>query len=200
MFTGIIESLGSIVALRKEGGNLHLTIRSDISHTLKIDQSIAHNGVCLTVVKQEADTHTVTAIAETLSKSSLGFLKKGDKINLERCMKVNDRIDGHFVQGHIDTTAHCLQVEEKDGSWVYYFQYNSTQNKQILVDKGSVCIDGVSLTVVKAEENGRFSVAIIPYTHEHTIFKTYQKGSIVNIEFDIIGKYISRLFEIHHRK
>ncbi len=191
MFTGIIETLGTIQQIEKEGTNIHFTIASSISNELKIDQSIAHNGVCLTVVAQTGDTHVVTAIEETLIRSSLGQLKQGSVVNLERCMKANDRVDGHFVQGHVDQTGICERVEEQDGSWYYHFSFE--QKEHVLVEKGSITIDGTSLTVVEAHD-GAFSVAIIPYTHEHTVFHSYQKGTIVNLEFDIIGKYITRLF------
>ncbi len=192
MFTGIIETLGTIQKIEKEGTNLHFTIASSISNELKIDQSIAHNGVCLTVVAQEGDTHVVTAIEETLVRSSLGQLKEGSVVNLERCMKASDRVDGHFVQGHVDQTGVCKQVEERNGSWYFYFTFE--QKEHVVVEKGSITIDGTSLTVVEAKE-GALSVAIIPYTYEHTVFHSYEVGSIVNLEFDIIGKYITRLFE-----
>ncbi len=193
MFTGIIETLGTVKQLEWEQSNLHLSIESSISQELKIDQSIAHNGVCLTVVAQDSDQHTVTAIKETLLKTSLGQLKEGSKVNLERCLLPSSRLDGHFVQGHVDQTAHCIAIEEAKGSWYYRFQYEN-DGSNVLVNKGSICIDGTSLTLVEAEKN-TFSVAIIPYTYEHTIFHQYQIGTIVNIEFDIIGKYISKLFQ-----
>ena len=192
MFTGIIETLGIIKKLEQEGENLHLTIQSDVSELLKIDQSIAHNGVCLTVVEQKDDTHVVTAIYETMIKTSLGQLKVGDKVNLERCMRADSRIDGHFVQGHVDQTAVCTNVTDANGSWYYAFEYEPLTDN-ILVDKGSICIDGTSLTVVEAKKNA-FTVAIIPYTHEHTVFHQYKVGTVVNLEFDMIGKYITKLF------
>ncbi len=197
MFTGIIETLGSVTALVSDGSNLHISIQSPISKELKIDQSIAHNGVCLTVIAVEGDIHTVTAIHETLIKSSLNQLEVGSKVNLERCMQVGARLDGHFVQGHVDQTAVCTHIEESDGSWYYTFKYdNKTDN--ILVDKGSITVDGTSLTIVKAEANS-FSVAIIPYTHEHTVFHTYQIGTVINLEFDVIGKYIIKMFKSYQQ-
>ena len=193
MFSGIIEGLGEVVSLRKEKNNLHITVKSDFTHELKIDQSIAHNGVCLTVVNIENDTYTVTAIDETLSKTNLGLLNKGDKINLERCMKLGDRLDGHIVQGHVDQTGICTLVQETNGSWLFTFEYDRAKNN-ITVEKGSVSINGASLTVVNSLANS-FSVCIIPYTFNHTNFHTFKKGTVVNLEFDILGKYISRLME-----
>ncbi len=192
MFTGIIEKVGIIKKIEKEGTNLHFTIQSSISNELKIDQSIAHNGVCLTVVQQEKDTHTVTAIQETLDRTSLGQWTEGSKVNLERCMTANARVDGHFVQGHVDQIATCSKIEELNGSWYFHFNYKPTD--QVIVEKGSITVDGTSLTLVNAAAD-HFSVAIIPYTYENTVFHTYQAGTIVNIEFDMIGKYITRLFE-----
>ncbi len=193
MFTGIIETLGKVISLKKEGTNLHITISSPIASELKIDQSIAHNGVCLTVVNilQSTNTYTVTAIQETISKTNLGSLKEGDLINLERCLKIGDRLDGHMVQGHVDTIATCKKIEDQNGSHVFTFEYNSSENK-LIVEKGSVCINGVSLTVVNAQQK-QFSVAIIPYTFEHTTFNKVKAGDTVNIEFDIIGKYVARM-------
>ncbi|WP_374165193.1 riboflavin synthase [Arcticibacter sp. MXS-1] len=191
MFTGIIETLGEVTALRHEGGNLHITVSSGIAGELKIDQSVAHNGVCLTVVALNENSHTVTAIEETLSKSSLGQLEVGSLINLERCMQLNGRLDGHIVQGHVDQTAQCTAVQEMDGSWLYTFSYDASKGN-VTVEKGSITVNGVSLTVVDSQED-RFSVAIIPYTHEHTNFKTIKEGTVVNLEFDIIGKYVARL-------
>jgi riboflavin synthase len=191
MFSGIIETLAEVKALRKEQSNLHITVQSGFTSELKIDQSIAHNGVCLTVVNIAGDQYTVTAIDETLRKTNLGSLKIGDKINLERCMKVGDRIDGHIVQGHVDQTAVCKKAEETNGSWLFTFEYDPSQNN-ITVEKGSVCINGVSLTVVDSQHHS-FSVCIIPYTFEHTNFKTIQPGSIVNLEFDILGKYVQKI-------
>lgn len=191
MFSGIIEDLGEVVALRKEKSNLHITIKSNFTSELKIDQSIAHNGVCLTVVDITNNSYTVTAIAETLQKTNLDLLKIKDSINLERCMKLGDRLDGHIVQGHVDQTAVCKNVVEMDGSWMFTFEYDASQNN-ITVEKGSVCINGVSLTVVNSKNNS-FSVCIIPFTFEHTNFKNILSGTIVNLEFDILGKYIRKL-------
>jgi riboflavin synthase len=193
MFSGIVETLAEVVLLKKEQNNLHISVKCGFSHELKIDQSIAHNGVCLTVVSIKEDTYTVTAIDETLKKTNLSLLNVGDKVNLERCMKVGDRLDGHIVQGHVDQTAVCTSVEESNGSWTYTFDYDPAQNN-ITVEKGSVCVNGVSLTVVNSKDHS-FSVCIIPYTHEHTNFKYIQKGTIVNLEFDILGKYISKLMK-----
>ncbi len=195
MFTGIIESLGTIKNIQKEGSNIHFTITSAISHELKIDQSVSHNGVCLTVVALEDGAHTVTAIQETLNRSNLGALKIGSLVNLERAMLANARLDGHLVQGHVDTTAECVEVETLEGSWYYSFRYTPTE-AHLLVDKGSICINGVSLTVVEPQGD-LFSVAIIPYTFEHTTFKTLQAGHPVNLEFDIIGKYIARYAKLY---
>lgn len=191
MFTGIIEEIGEIIDLKKEGSNLHLTIKSALSNTLKIDQSVAHNGVCLTVIKKNKTKHTVTAIKETLDITTLGALQIGSKINLERAMQAGARLDGHMVQGHVDQTAYITKITPKNGSWDFHFKFHKTP-KFTLVNKGSVCIDGTSLTVVKATKNS-FFVSIIPYTFEHTIFHTYQVGDAVNIEFDVIGKYVERL-------
>ncbi len=194
MFTGIIETIGTVKNIVAEGTNLHFTIQSPISNELKIDQSVSHNGVCLTVVAMDAanTTHTVTAIHETLIKTNLGNWQVGSIVNIERCMPANGRFDGHIVQGHVDQTATCTNVEEADGSWYYTFEYEPKGN--ITVEKGSVTINGVSLTVVNSTNKG-FSVAIIPYTYEHTNFKTLQVGQTVNLEFDIVGKYIARLLE-----
>ncbi len=195
MFTGIIETIGQVQAIRQEGSNVHFTIASPISSALKIDQSVSHNGVCLTVVATGEGTHTVTAVEETLQRSNLGFLKNGDPINLERAMQANGRLDGHFVQGHVDVTGTCLGVETLDGSWYFHIEY-PFQAEYLLVDKGSICMNGVSLTVVKPTENlegnARFSVAIIPYTFENTNFKTLKAGDKVNLEFDVIGKYVAK--------
>jgi riboflavin synthase len=195
MFTGIIESLGKVEKLEKEGSNLHITISSTLSSALKIDQSVSHNGVCLTVVNIENDQYIVTAIEETLVRTNLGLLKIGDTVNLERAMLSSARLDGHMVQGHVDATATCLGVEERDGSWYYRFNYQPSP-EHLLVDKGSICINGVSLTVVEPIED-TFSVAIIPYTYANTTFKNLKKGSTINLEFDIIGKYIGRYFEVY---
>lgn len=191
MFTGIIEEIGEINTIKKDGTNLQFTIKSNLSKSLKIDQSLAHNGVCLTVVKCDKNSHTVTAIKETLDITTLSQLKKGYKVNLERAMQAGARLDGHMVQGHIDQTASIINIEEKDGSWNFHFEFDK-KPLFTLVNKGSVCIDGTSLTVVKSKKK-KFSVSIIPYTFEHTIFSTYKIGTRVNIEFDIIGKYVERL-------
>jgi len=191
MFSGIIEELGEVTNLRKEQNNLHITVKSNFASELKIDQSIAHNGVCLTVIAINGNEYTVTAIEETLQKTNLGLLTVGDKINLERCMKLGDRLDGHIVQGHVDQTATCTDVKETNGSWMFTFEYNSSSNN-ITVEKGSICANGVSLTVVNSQNNS-FSVCIIPYTYEHTNFHSIKKDSVVNLEFDIVGKYISKL-------
>ena len=194
MFTGIIETLGTVQQLEKEGGNLHITVASSITQELKIDQSVSHNGVCLTVVSIDGDAYTVTAIEETLEKTNLGDLTIGDVVNLERAMKLGARLDGHIVQGHVDQTATCVQIEQKDGSWFFTFSYDSSLNN-VTIEKGSITVDGVSLTVVDSQKD-RFSVAIIPYTYEHTRFNTYQEGKMVNLEFDVIGKYVARLMEL----
>lgn len=192
MFTGIIESLGEVVAIEKEKKNIHFTIESPISKDLKVDQSVAHNGVCLTVTEKTKSYHKVTAIDETILKTNFNDLKVGSSVNLERCLKMGARLDGHMVQGHVDDIAICEEVIEDNGSWRYTFKGNE-EAKRLLVNKGSVCINGVSLTVVEA--NGLvFDVAIIPYTYENTTFKFIQKGQGVNIEFDIIGKYILKNF------
>lgn len=191
MFTGIIETLGKVTHLAQEQENLHITVASSISKELKIDQSVAHNGVCLTVVECDDKTHTVTAIYETLQKTNLNKLGLGSLVNLERCMQMNSRLDGHIVQGHVDQTAKCLSVEEQDGSWLYTFCYDETLGN-VTVEKGSVCVNGISLTVVNSLK-GQFSVAIIPYTFENTNLQQVGEGTIVNIEFDIIGKYVARL-------
>ena len=194
MFTGIIEDLGVITKLRHDLDNLHITIKSKITSELKIDQSIAHNGVCLTVVDLENDQYTVTAIKETLDKTNLGGLKNNDTINIERSLKLGDRLDGHIVQGHVDQTATCIDVQENNGSWTYSFMYNKGFGN-ITIEKGSVTINGVSLTVVDSKKD-TFSVAIIPYTYEHTNFNAFEIGTIVNIEFDVIGKYIAKLNDL----
>ncbi len=191
MFTGIIETLGVLKNLKREEENLHITVESDFTKELKIDQSVSHNGVCLTVVELDGDQYTVTAIQETLKKTNLQFLEVGDKINLERGMKVGDRLDGHIVQGHVDQIAKCILVESEEGSWKYRFEYDSETNN-ITIEKGSITVNGVSLTVVDSERNS-FSVAIIPFTYEQTTFQHLKPGDIVNLEFDVIGKYVSRL-------
>ena len=189
MFTGIIEEVATVVALEKDQENLHITVKSNLTSELKIDQSVAHNGVCLTVVQLADQTYTVTAIKETLDKSNIGLLEVGSKVNLERSMVMNGRIDGHIVQGHVDQTATCVQIEEQEGSTIFSFEYD-TKNGNLTVEKGSVTVNGVSLTVVNSQA-GRFSVAIIPYTIEHTNFHTFFVGAKVNLEFDIIGKYVA---------
>ncbi len=190
MFTGIIEHIGEVVSLEREQDNLHISMRTPITSELKIDQSVAHNGVCLTVVAIQDDVYTVTAIKETLDKSNLGQLVVGHKVNIERCMKLGDRLDGHIVQGHVDQTARCTHISQEQGWHTYTFEYTPSQN--ITVEKGSVCVNGVSLTVVNSQKNS-FSVAIIPYTYEHTNFRYLEVGSTVNLEFDIIGKYITKM-------
>ncbi len=196
MFSGIVEEAASVVRLKKEGGNLHLTLTCSFVNELSIDQSISHNGVCLTVVDIKDQEYTVTAIQETLDKTNLGLLKPGDKVNLERSLLVNGRLDGHIVQGHVDQTAVCTLVEETDGSWRYTFEYDFDKAMALqgyrTVEKGSVCVNGVSLTVCDSRDNA-FSVAIIPYTYEHTNFHRIKAGTVVNIEFDILGKYLSRM-------
>jgi riboflavin synthase len=193
MFTGIIETLGKVVDLQQDQGNLHITVESVIAHELKIDQSVAHNGVCLTVVAVADGIHTVTAIEETLNKTNIGHLKVGEPVNLERCMQMNARLDGHIVQGHVDQTAVCTAFKELDGSWEYTFEYDAATGN-VTVEKGSICVNGISLTVVNSTENS-FSVAIIPYTFEHTNLHNVRVGSLANLEFDIIGKYVARLMQ-----
>ena len=196
MFSGIVEEAAQVVALQADKGNLHLTMRCSFVDELKIDQSVAHNGVCLTVVSKTADAYTVTAVQETLDRSNLGQLKVGDKVNLERSMLMNGRLDGHIVQGHVDQTAVCTEVSEADGSWYYTFTYRfdkaMARQGYLTVEKGSVCVNGVSLTVCNSKDDS-FQVAIIPYTHDHTNFCQIEKGTVVNLEFDIVGKYISRM-------
>jgi len=191
MFTGIIETLGTIAEIKKDNDNLHLTIASSITNELKIDQSVSHNGVCLTVVGINNDQYTVTAIRETLEKTNLGDWNTGDVVNLERAMKLGDRLDGHIVQGHVDQTGICTNIENANGSWYYTFEYDSALNN-ITIEKGSITVNGVSLTVVNSKHN-EFSVAIIPYTYEHTNFHSFKVGTKINLEFDVIGKYVSRL-------
>ena len=194
MFTGIIETLGTIKELQKDNDNLHITVNSSITNELKIDQSVAHNGVCLTVVGIENDNYTVTAIQETINKTNLSDWKTNDVVNLERAMKLGDRLDGHIVQGHVDQTGICKNVEEANGSWYFTFEYDAALSN-ITIEKGSVTVNGVSLTVVNSKLN-EFSVAIIPYTYEHTNFHNFKIGSKVNLEFDVIGKYVKRLNEM----
>lgn len=197
MFSGIVEEAGEVVKAERESGNLHLTVRCSFTDELRIDQSVSHNGVCLTVVSLNGDgTYTVTAIRETLERSNLGALKPGDLVNLERSMKIDGRLDGHIVQGHVDTTAECTALEEADGSWYYTFRYafdpEMARKGYVTVEKGSVTVNGVSLTVCDSERDS-FRVAIIPYTHDHTNFCRIVPGTKVNLEFDIIGKYIARI-------
>ena len=193
MFSGIVETTARVAASREEGGNRHFTLECPFTDELKIDQSIAHNGVCLTVVSIEGDRYTTTAIRETLLKSNLGGLRVGDPVNLERSMRPDALLDGHIVQGHVDQTARCTAIDEADGSWYFAFEYDPSQGN-VTVEKGSVAVNGVSLTVVDSRE-GAFRVAIIPYTYEHTNFHALKVGSTVNLEFDIVGKYIARLME-----
>jgi len=194
MFTGIIETLGIIKDILKEDENLHITVSSSITNELKIDQSVAHNGVCLTVVAIENDTYTVTAIKETIDKTNVGDWKIADIVNLERAMKLGDRLDGHIVQGHVDQTGICKAVQETEGSWKFTFEYDASLNN-ITIEKGSITVNGVSLTVVDSKRN-EFSVAIIPYTYEHTNFKNFQLGTKINLEFDVIGKYVTKLHSL----
>lgn len=191
MFTGIIESLGTVKEVRQDQDNLHLTISAAITPELKIDQSVAHNGVCLTVVAIDSDSYTVTAIRETIEKTNLGDWKTSDSVNLERAMKLGDRLDGHIVQGHVDQIGICKSVENANGSWYYTFEYDEKLNN-LTIEKGSITVNGVSLTVVNSKQN-QFSVAIIPYTYEHTNFKNFEVGTKINLEFDVIGKYVARL-------
>lgn len=195
MFTGIIESLGIIKSIAQEKGNLHLCISSSISSELKVDQSVAHNGICLTVIKINGDTYTVTAIDETIQKTNIADWKVGQKVNLERAMRLGDRLDGHLVQGHVDQVGICKSIEEKNGSWFFTFEYE-TCSGNTTIEKGSVCVNGVSLTVVDSLP-GRFSVAIIPYTYEHTTFHQISLGHNINLEFDVIGKYLRKLSEVY---
>lgn len=194
MFTGIIEDLGVVTKIEKEEDNLHITIKSSITNELKIDQSVAHNGVCLTVVAINNDEYTVTAIDETLQKSNIGSLAVNDVVNLERAMKLGARLDGHIVQGHVDQVAECSSIKETNGSWIFTFNYNSSLGN-VTIEKGSITVNGVSLTVVNSKNNS-FSVAIIPYTYENTGFKNFKIGDLVNLEFDVIGKYVKRLMNI----
>ncbi|MCY4779535.1 riboflavin synthase [Sphingobacterium sp. UT-1RO-CII-1] len=194
MFTGIIETLGEIQHIESDGGNIHYYIKSSISKDLKIDQSVSHDGVCLTVVGINEDIHQVTAIQETLIKSNLGNLKKGDIVNLERCTPANGRFDGHIVQGHVDQTATCVNIKDQEGSYVFTFEYTPKHNN-ITVEKGSITVNGISLTVIDSEPN-RFSVAIIPYTLEHTNLSKIRIKDIVNIEFDIVGKYVAKIMSM----
>ena len=200
MFSGIVETMAQIVKIEQEQTNKHFTLRNPYGEPLKIDQSIAHNGVCLTVVKMEGDLYTVTAMQETLNRTNLGEAKEGDWVNLERSMLLGERLDGHIVQGHVDQTAECVDIQDAEGSWYFTFKYKfdkeMAKRGYLTVDKGSVTVNGVSLTVCNPTDDS-FQVAIIPYTYEHTNFHTFQKGSIVNIEFDIIGKYLSRMMHFN---
>jgi len=192
MFTGIIETLGVIQEIEKDKGNLHVTIASSITAELQIDQSVAHNGICMTIVAINQDCYTVTAIGETVKKTNLSYWQAGDTVNLERAMRLGDRLDGHIVQGHVDQIGTCIAVQETNGSWFYTFEYDQDFNN-ITIEKGSITVNGVSLTVVDSKKK-EFSVAIIPYTYEHTNFKTFEVGTKINLEFDMIGKYVSRLY------
>jgi riboflavin synthase len=194
MFTGIIETLGRVEKIEKDRKNINFTIQTNITHELKIDQSVAHNGVCLTVVAISGKNYVVTAIKETLDKTNLGLLSETDLVNIERAMKLGDRLDGHIVQGHVDQTAVCTEISENNGSWIFTFVYDVNANN-ITIEKGSVTVNGVSLTVVDSKKN-QFSVAIIPYTYTHTGFSKFKKGTVVNLEFDVIGKYVARLHQI----
>ncbi|HWR99724.1 MAG TPA: riboflavin synthase [Prolixibacteraceae bacterium] len=202
MFSGIIEGMGTVVSIVKDQENVHLTLECNFTNELKVDQSLSHNGVCLTVVSIDGNSYTVTAIMETLLKTNLGLLKPGDKVNLERSMKMDGRLDGHIVQGHVDQTAKCEEVVEAEGSWYYTFKYafdlEKARQGYMTVEKGSVTVNGVSLTVVNSQKDS-FQVAIIPYTFEHTNFHAITRGSVINLEFDIIGKYLSRLAEFSNQ-
>lgn len=192
MFTGIIESLGKVQEIKKDKDNVNITIESSITDELKIDQSVAHNGICMTIVSIDKNLYTVTAIAETIKKTNLSQLKVGDSVNLERAMRLGDRLDGHIVQGHVDQVGSCIVANETNGSWYYTFEYDDSIGN-ITIEKGSITVNGVSLTVVDSRKN-QFSVAIIPYTYEHTNFNSFEIGTKVNLEFDLIGKYISKLY------
>jgi len=196
MFTGIIETLGTVENIQKENDNLHITLSSSITKELKIDQSVSHNGICLTVVNIKDDSYTVTAIKETIDKTNLENWKVGEVVNLERAMKLGDRLDGHIVQGHVDQTGICKKIEDANGSIYFTFEYDKTQNN-ITIEKGSITVNGVSLTVVNSKEN-EFSVAIIPYTLEHTNFKNFVVGTKINLEFDVVGKYVARLHALRN--
>jgi riboflavin synthase len=195
MFTGIIESLARVAAIRHEGSNVHFTITSSLAHELRIDQSVAHNGVCLTVVAIDDNNYVVTAVAETLAKTNLATWKVGDEVNIERSLKIGDRLDGHFVQGHVDTTATCIEKQTLEGSWLFRFRF-PVAFAALIIEKGSVCINGVSLTVFNAGKD-EFTVTIIPYTYEHTNFHNIMEGTVVNIEFDVLGKYLLRRQELN---
>jgi riboflavin synthase len=197
MFTGIVETMGKVVNIERDKGNVHFTIETPIAKELKVDQSMAHDGVCLTTVKVDTKKmqYMVTAVQETLDRSNMGHLKIGDKINLERCMKMDGRLDGHIVQGHVDQTATCLAVEETNGSWKYTFEYDPSVGN-ITVEKGSISVNGVSLTIVDSGKNF-FSVAIIPYTYDNTNFHNFKPGTVVNLEFDVLGKYVAKLLKLY---
>ncbi|MDR1417508.1 MAG: riboflavin synthase [Prevotellaceae bacterium] len=195
MFSGIVEATASVAALEREKENLHITLECPFAKELKVDQSVAHNGVCLTVVRCNDRTYTVTAILETLQKSNLGLLRQGDEVNVERSMKIDSLLDGHLVQGHVDQTAVCSEVREADGSWYFTFTYDAAAGN-ITVEKGSIAVNGVSLTVVNSQ-HGSFQVAIIPYTYEHTNFHAIGQGTVVNLEFDVVGKYIAKLAKLY---
>jgi riboflavin synthase len=197
MFTGIIETTGKIIAIQKQETNLEFTIQSPISHQLKPDQSVSHNGICLTVTEVQNDTHKVTAIAETISKTAIANWQQNSIINLERCMQINDRLDGHIVQGHVDATATCTKVQSQQGSWLYSFSYPA-QYMHLVIEKGSICLNGIALTVFNLHQNN-FTVAIIPYTYEHTDMHTLQAGQAVNIEFDVVGKYLARFVQTNYK-
>ncbi|RZJ35220.1 MAG: riboflavin synthase [Flavobacterium sp.] len=192
MFTGIIETLGTISNVRRDSGNIHITVASSIAESLRVDQSVSHNGICLTVVERNANEYTVTAIKETIEKTTIGDWIQGQRVNLERGMKLGDRLDGHLVQGHVDQTATCVAIREADGSWYFTFEFDASQGN-VTIEKGSITVNGVSLTVVDSAP-GKFSVAIIPYTYEHTNFSDFVVGTNVNLEFDVIGKYVARLY------
>ncbi|MDR0712612.1 MAG: riboflavin synthase [Prevotellaceae bacterium] len=198
MFSGIVEATVRVAALKREEGNLHITLKCPFAAALKVDQSVAHNGVCLTVVCCDSTTYTVTAILETLQKSNLGLLNVGDEVNVERSMKIDSLLDGHLVQGHVDQTAVCSEVKEADGSWYFTFAYDPAVGN-ITVEKGSIAVNGVSLTVVNSQ-HGKFQVAIIPYTYEHTNFHAIKQGTVVNLEFDVVGKYIAKLAKLYLEK
>ncbi|MFT5337709.1 MAG: riboflavin synthase [Sphingobacteriales bacterium] len=194
MFTGIIETLGRITDIQEEGSNIHFKVESEITPELKVDQSVAHNGVCLTVTKIESSYYWVTAVQETLDKTSLGNWALNQKVNLERCLKYGGRLDGHLVQGHVDLLGTCTKKEERDGSWIFGFSFAPTEVHHVLVEKGSICINGVSLTAFNTQKSGYFEVTIIPYTYEHTQFHTLKEGDSINLEFDILGKYVAKMF------
>ena len=190
MFTGIVEEVGEVLDVSATGGNMDFVIKAHMAAELRVDQSVSHNGVCLTVVELNGDRYRVTAVEETLQRSNLGALRADSRVNLERCLRIGDRLDGHMVQGHVDATAECIAAEERGGSW--WFSFSLPQQKELLVEKGSVCLDGVSLTIAALDDRS-FSVAVIPYTHEHTTFRNLTVGAKVNVEFDVVGKYVARM-------